>query len=88
MRCGTGSSADLQVIKRKVNPRRILAHKCNRQRWPAHQTAADLGVSCGPDWDRTSDLPRVRRFIALGICVSAGQSAADGPDWTCWSTCS
>jgi len=27
-----GSSADLQVIKRKVNPRRILADKCNRQR--------------------------------------------------------
>ena len=26
------SSADLQVIKRKVNPRRILADKCNRQR--------------------------------------------------------
>jgi hypothetical protein len=30
----------------------------------------------------------VRRFTARGICVSAGQSAADGPDWASWSTCS
>jgi hypothetical protein len=26
--------------------------------------------------------------VAQGISVSAGQSAADGPDWTHWSTCS
>jgi hypothetical protein len=29
--CGTGSSADLQVIKPNVNPPRILADKFNRQ---------------------------------------------------------
>ena len=26
--------------------------------------------------------------MAQGISVSAGQSAADGPGWTRWSTCS
>jgi hypothetical protein len=26
--------------------------------------------------------------VAQGISVSAGQSAADGPGWTRWSTCS
>jgi hypothetical protein len=35
-----------------------------------------------------TDLPLLRRFAARGVYVSAGQSAADGPDWTRWSTCS
>jgi hypothetical protein len=41
-----------------------------------------------PGWFPTSDLPRVRRFSAQRISVSAGQVPADGPDWTRWSTCS
>ena len=64
------------------------ASACAEHKDPGLEDLGTRRVSGGPDWDRTSDLPRVRHFAAQGISVSAGHSAADGPGRARWSICS
>jgi hypothetical protein len=42
-------------------------------------------IACGPGWDRTSDLPRVKRSFGLRGCVSAGQTGSDSRNWAGWT---
>jgi hypothetical protein len=54
----------------------------------ARKLTTGNGVSSGRQAVRDNDIRELRRFVAQGLSVSAGQSGANRPGWTRWSACS
>ena len=75
--CGAGSSEDLQVRKRKVNLRRILADECNRQPWPA-PTLQPLTCTVSK-WSRLGSNQRP------SACEAEAKSEARRSCWSSWT---
>jgi hypothetical protein len=72
-----------------ADKRRITQSRCGRR---IGSQITKMPLSCtdggGPGWDRTSDLPRVKRSFGLHRCVSAGQTGSSSLNWPCWTNSS